>query len=85
MLNRYEIKFNDEFVELFEEWLDASYPDYHWAFDKVYDGRGWQYKHEWVEDTFEDWLNCAYYMLHPLHRDIVAKIEVTNPDPNERD
>ena len=62
MLDRSELKFNDEVVIVFEHLqIDCWNPDYHFLADKVKDEEyGWVYKQERVEDEFILFLNILY-------------------------
>lgn len=62
MLDRSELKFNDEVVTAFEHLqIDCWNPDFHFLIDKVKDDDyGWVYKQEHVEDEFILFLNILY-------------------------
>lgn len=64
MLIRYEMKYNEAFVQAFEDWIQDSYPDDHWMLDKVFNhpklANYWEYEHECVEGMFDLWLNVIY-------------------------
>lgn len=58
------MKYNEAFVQAFEDWIQDSYPDDHWVLDKAFNhptvSDYWEYKHESVEEMFDLWLNVIY-------------------------
>ena len=62
MLDRSELKFNDDVVKMFEYLqVECWNPDYHFLTDKIKDeDYGWVYKSERVEDEFNLFLNILY-------------------------
>lgn len=62
MLIRCEMKYNEAFVQAFEDWVQDSYPDDHWMLDRVFPtlSNYWEYEHESVEEMFNVWLNVMY-------------------------
>ena len=63
MLGRYELEFNDDVVKLFEnEFLERTYPDFHFMSDKVSDDIGLVYKSEHAEEMFEVFINTLYML-----------------------
>ena len=78
MLDRSELKFNDEVVIVFEHLqIDCWNPDYHFLIDKVDDETyGWVYKMERVEDEFIFFINTLYSLDYvKKHGNLDIKIE----------
>ena len=76
MLDRSELKFNDDVVKSFEYMLIECWnPDYHFLTDKVTDDDyGWIYKSKHVEDEFCLYLNILYN-LKSLQKNHELKVE----------
>ena len=84
MLDRSELKFNDEVVIVFEHLqIDCWNPDYHFLVDKVKDEEyGWVYKQESVEDEFILFLNILYSTRESYLKGIITNSMVVEYNGN---
>lgn len=75
MLLHTEFKYNKSLIDLFEHWVDGSFPDDNYRFDKIYKDDGtFTYEFEDTDYQFDIWINCIYYMTHPNYKSIVDTI-----------